>query len=227
MIKISPSILAADFARLGEESLKIERAGAELLHIDVMDGHFVPNITIGSPVIKSLRRATSIPFDVHLMIERPSEKIDAFLDAGADIVTFHLEAEPEPKKLIERIRNAGVLPSMSVKPATPAQALFPYLDSLAMVLVMTVEPGFGGQKLIESCLEKAAAIREEAVRRGLSLDIEADGGINSNTITHAAESGINVFVAGSAVFCAADPALAVKELRDGALKASSKAPWLR
>lgn len=216
MIKISPSILAANFTTLGDEVKKATRAGADLLHIDVMDGHFVPNITFGVPVIKSLRKITDMPFDVHLMIDNPSAMADSFLEAGADILTFHLEVEPEPLALIERIRRAGAKPSISVKPATDVTRLFPYLDRLSMVLIMTVEPGFGGQTLIEDCLKKATALRHEAARRGLTLDIEADGGINAKNAAHVAQSGVNVLVAGSAVFGAADPAQAIRQLRDGA-----------
>ena len=228
MIKISPSILAADFACLGFEADKVAAAGADMLHVDVMDGHFVPNISLGPPVIKSLRAASGMPFDVHLMIDDPSGYLDSFIDAGSDIVTFHLEAERDPGKLIKRILAAGKKPSVSIKPGTPAEKVYPYLDDLSMVLVMTVEPGFGGQKLIESCLEKARALRAEADRRGLDLDIEADGGINADNIGRVAASGVNVFVAGSAVFHAKDPAKAVAQLKENAMSASGAgtAPWL-
>jgi ribulose-phosphate 3-epimerase len=227
MIKISPSILAADFARLGAEADKVGAAGADMLHVDVMDGHFVPNISLGPPVITSLRAATKLPFDVHLMIDDPSGYLDSFVGAGADIVTFHLEAERDPAALIKRIREAGKKPSVSIKPGTDAREVFPYLDSLEMVLVMTVEPGFGGQKLMTDCLAKADVLRREVMRRGLELDIEADGGINAGNIASVAASGVNVFVAGSAVFRAEDPAQAVAQLKANAMSAAGRnTPWL-
>lgn len=219
MLKISPSILAADFSRLGDEAGKMEKAGAQMLHIDVMDGHFVPNLTIGVPVIASLRKATSLTFDVHLMIDNPEEMADAFLKAGADVLTFHHETARRPDLLAEHIRSAGALPAAAVKPGTPVEAVFPYLDRLSMVLVMTVEPGFGGQKLIESCLDKAAALRRECDRRGLLTDIEIDGGVTPENVGRAAVCGVNVFVAGSSVFHTADPAAAVRLLKENAARA--------
>jgi ribulose-phosphate 3-epimerase len=221
MIKISPSILAADFSTLGEEVRRVESAGADLLHIDVMDGHFVPNISLGPPVIRSLRRVSKLPFDVHLMIERPSRLIDNFIEAGADLITFHIEAEPEPGRLIEHLLHAGIRPSLSVSPGTPVQALFPYLDRLAMVLIMTVEPGFGGQRMIEGCLDKARALRSELARRGISLDIQADGGINDQTVSKVARSGVNVLVAGNAIFRAENPVRKMEQLRSDAMKAAA------
>jgi ribulose-phosphate 3-epimerase len=227
MIKISPSILASDFACLGAEARRMEDAGADMLHIDVMDGHFVPNISLGPPVVKSLRAAAKLPFDVHLMIDDPGFYLDSFTGAGADIVTFHIEAAKDPGALIERIRAAGASASVCIKPGTPAQAVFPYLDRLGMVLVMTVEPGFGGQKLITGCLDKAAEIRREAEARGLEPDIEADGGITADNIEAVAASGVNVFVAGSFIFHAGDPAAAVKLLRQRAARAAGPGrPWL-
>ncbi len=213
MVKIAPSILSADFSRLGEELRKIETAGADLVHIDVMDGHFVPNLTFGPPVVRALRGCTALPFDVHLMMDDPGSLLDAFLDAGADSVTLHIEACEQPQALLDRLHEAGVGAALSVKPGTPAEAVFPFLDRLSMVLVMTVEPGFGGQKLMPETLQKAAAIRQECARRGLSVDIEVDGGINAQTAVQAAQSGANVLVAGSAVFGAEDTAAAIRALR--------------
>lgn len=213
MVKIAPSILSADFSRLGEELRKIETAGADLVHIDVMDGHFVPNLTFGPPVVRALRGCTALPFDVHLMMDDPGSLLDAFLDAGADSVTLHIEACEQPQALLDRLHEAGVGAALSVKPGTPAEAVFPFLDQLSMVLVMTVEPGFGGQKLMPETLQKAAAIRQECARRGLSVDIEVDGGINAQTAVQAAQSGANVLVAGSAVFGAEDTAAAIRALR--------------
>lgn len=222
MIKISPSILAADFTRLGEEVRRVEDGGADLLHIDVMDGRFVPNITVGIPVIASLRRATRIPFDVHIMVADPGRLAGEFIRAGADLLTFHYEAEPDAAGLIRRIRSLGARPGVSIRPGTPVSVLFPLLDQVSMVLVMTVEPGFGGQKLIPACLPKVAELRRECRRRNLEVDIEVDGGITAGTVGEAARSGANVFVAGSAVFGREDPAAAVRELRAAARAASAE-----
>lgn len=219
MIKISPSILSADFAHLGDEIKRMEAAGADLLHIDVMDGHFVPNLTFGAPVIKCLRPISPLPFDVHLMIDSPEKLLDDFIGAGADILTVHYEASDRIGPVIERIREAGIKPCVSIKPTTPARAVFPLLEKVSMVLVMTVEPGFGGQKLIEDTLGKVSGIREECRRRDLEMEIQVDGGITPENIGRAARAGANVFVAGSAVFRAPDPALAVRTLRNNAARA--------
>lgn len=193
--------------------------GADWLHVDVMDGHFVPNLTLGAPVVKSLRRVTPLPLDVHLMIDNPGRFADDFIDAGADILTFHLEAVPderEARRLLNQIREKGVRPAVSIKPATPAEAVFPLLDLTSLVLVMTVEPGFGGQSLIESTLPKVERLRAELDRRELPADLEVDGGINAGNLPRAARAGANAFVAGSAVFGAPDPAAAISEMRAGA-----------
>ncbi len=211
-LKIAPSLLAGDFANIESEIKKCEAAGADMIHIDVMDGHFVPNITIGVPVVKSIRRVTSLPLDVHLMISEPLKYTDAFADAGADIITVHLESDGSTAEAIEKIKNKGCLPSVSIKPKTDVNEVMPYIDSLAMVLVMTVEPGFGGQKFMGDMMPKVKAIREYSK----NIDIEVDGGIDENTIKDAAAAGANIFVAGSAVFNRPSAADAIAELRRGA-----------
>lgn len=213
MIKISPSILAADFSRLGEELKDIESAGAEMIHLDVMDGIFVTNMSFGFPVIESLRNKSNIIFDVHLMIDRPERYIERFIDAGADIITFHLEATDKPDECVELIKKRGKIAAISIKPNTPAEAVFKYLDVVDMVLVMTVEPGYGGQSLIPFTLDKVKAIREEADRRGINIDIQVDGGINEKNAPVAAAAGANILVAGSSVFKASDRKAAVNALR--------------
>ena len=211
---ISPSILASDFSRLAEEVKSIENAGADLVHIDVMDGMFVPNITLGAPVVSCLKGKTSLPFDVHLMIEEPIRYIDDFVKAGADIITFHIEAAKDVKATIEKIKEAGCKPAISIKPNTPADVVFPYLDELYMVLVMTVEPGFGGQSFMRETMPKVRAIRDEATKRGLDLRIQVDGGIDDKTVSEATENGADVLVAGSYVFKAADRKTAIEKLRN-------------
>ena len=211
---ISPSILASDFSRLAEEVESIENAGADLVHIDVMDGMFVPNITLGAPVVSCLKGKTSLPFDVHLMIEEPVRYIDDFAKAGADIITFHIEAAKDVKATIEKIKEAGCKPAISIKPDTPADVVFPYLDELYMVLVMTVEPGFGGQSFMRETMPKVRAIRDEATKRGLDLRIQVDGGIDDKTVSEATENGADVLVAGSYVFKAADRKAAIEKLRN-------------
>lgn len=210
---ISPSILASDFSRLAEEIKSIENAGADLVHIDVMDGMFVPNLTLGAPVIKCLKDKTTLPFDVHLMIEEPARYIDDFASAGADIITFHIEATKDIDATINKIINCGCKPAISLKPNTPAQAVFPYLDKLYMVLVMTVEPGFGGQSFMADMMPKLKAIKDEIEKRGLDTHIQIDGGIDDKTVTQVLKNGADVIVAGSYIFKASDRSEPIKILR--------------
>ena len=213
MIRISPSVLASDFSRLGEEAARMASCGAELLHLDVMDGAFVPNISFGAPVIRAIRKCSDALFDVHLMIADPIRYIDDFVDAGADSITFHVEAADDPRAVLQKIRLSGCKTAISLKPATRAEAVFPYLDDADMVLVMTVEPGFGGQSFMPDMLQKIRALRHECTKRGLETDIQVDGGIGESTIADAAAYGANVFVAGSAVFRSADAAATIASLR--------------
>ena len=213
MAIISPSILSADFCRLAEDCRLVLDAGAAMLHFDVMDGHFVPNISFGVPVLASLHRGMpSAFFDVHLMISHPLAYVDAFAKAGADLVNFHLESEDEPGAVLAAIRAAGCKTGMTIKPGTPAEALLPWLDQLDLVLVMSVEPGFGGQKFQASALYKLEALKKEREARGLSFLLEVDGGVNAETAPFCVEAGADVLVAGSAVFAAADPAAEVRAL---------------
>ncbi len=197
---LSPSILAADFSRLGEQIKEVEQAGAKYLHIDVMDGIFVPDISFGMPVISSIRKCTDIVFDVHLMIDRPERYIREFADCGANLINFHLEAVEDVTGAIQRIRFLGRKAGISISPRTPARAVEPYLKLVDMVLVMTVEPGFGGQKLIPECLDKVREVRAMVLEKGLRTDIEVDGGIRIDNVEQALEAGANIVVSGSAVF---------------------------
>lgn len=209
-IKISPSVLAADFANLENELKKCEKA--EMIHLDVMDGHFVPNISIGIPVIAALNKVCDKIFDVHLMISHPKKYISDFAQAGADIITFHAECDDDIAQTIDEIISCGCRAGLAVKPNTPAEAVYPYLDKLSMVLVMTVEPGFGGQSFMESTMPKLSQIREKAPE----IDIQVDGGINPDTIKIAAAAGANVFVAGSAVFKSENPEQTINKLKENA-----------
>ncbi|WP_404466581.1 ribulose-phosphate 3-epimerase [Planococcus rifietoensis] len=213
MIKIAPSILAADFAKLGQEVKEVEKAGADWIHIDVMDGHFVPNITMGPIVVDALRPLTELPLDVHLMIENPDRYIEDFAKAGADYITVHVEACPHLHRTIQLIRSFGVKPGVVLNPHTPIETIQHVLEDIDLVLFMTVNPGFGGQKFIHSVVPKVAALSQLIKDKGLSVDIQIDGGINEETIVPCAQAGANVFVAGSAIFGKQDRTQALQAIK--------------
>jgi ribulose-phosphate 3-epimerase len=213
---IAPSLLAADFARLGEEVCAVEKAGADWLHVDVMDGRFVPNITIGPLVTKAVRGVTSLPLDVHLMIESPERYIDAFAKAGANTIGVHAETCPHLHRTVEAIHEAGARAAVAINPSTPASAVQEVLGDVDQVLVMTVNPGFGGQKFIENTLPKIETLRRWIDERGLEIALEIDGGVGPETIARAARAGADVFVAGTAVFGTDDYADAIDSLRRAA-----------
>ena len=221
MIKIAPSILSADFSRLGEDIQAVDRAGADYIHVDVMDGHFVPNITIGPLVVDALRRVTDKPLDVHLMIENPDLYINAFATAGADIITVHQEAVPHLHRTVQLIKSLGKKAGISLNPATPVETLDVILDELDLVLVMSVNPGFGGQSFIPSALDKIRALRQRITERGLATEIEVDGGVKIDNIRQVVAAGADVLVAGSAVFNTDDYTATISALRENAVSTSA------
>ncbi len=219
MMKIAPSILSADFARLGEEIQAIEKGGADYVHIDVMDGHFVPNITIGPLVVDAIRPVTTLPLDVHLMIENPGQYIPEFAKAGADIIVVHAEADRHLHRTVQLIKSLGKKAGVSLNPATSLSALDMILPDLDLVLLMTVNPGFGGQSFIPSCLPKIKQLRERIVSLRLDIELEVDGGVKVDNIAEVAAAGADVFVAGSAVFNSPDYAETISQLKDNAQRA--------
>ncbi|WP_077211480.1 ribulose-phosphate 3-epimerase [Bacillus dakarensis] len=213
MVKIAPSILSADFSKLGEEIKDVERGGADYIHVDVMDGHFVPNITIGPLIVEAIRPVTKLPLDVHLMIENPDQYVEAFAKAGADYITVHVEACRHLHRTIQNIKAQGVKAGVVLNPATPADSIQHIIEDVDMVLLMSVNPGFGGQKFIPSVLTKIKQVKEMADSKGLQLEIEVDGGVNTETAKLCIEAGANVLVAGSAVYNQPDRKKAIEALR--------------
>jgi ribulose-phosphate 3-epimerase len=222
-IQVAPSILAADFGHLAEEVRAVEAAGADVIHVDVMDGRFVPNITIGPLVVRAVRAATKLPVDVHLMIVEPERYVDEFASAGADLISVHLEASPHLHRTVQHIKSLGKKASVAVNPHSSLEGLDVVLPELDMVLLMTVNPGFGGQRFIDAVVPKIEALRATVTRRGLSTNIEVDGGVGPDTVARVVAAGANVLVAGSAIFGAPgrDYRGAIQALRDGAARAKS------
>ena len=213
MIKVAPSVLSADFSNLQEGISKLEAGGADMVHLDIMDGHFVPNITFGMPVIKKLRKVTKLPFDVHLMIEKPERYIKDFVEAGADIITVHQESTIHLHRVIQQIKFFGVKAAIALNPATPLTQIEDVLEDVDMVLIMTVNPGFGGQSLIESMKNKIEKLRSIIESRGLNIEIQVDGGINLDNVKKVVDWGANIIVAGSAIFGSEDVVETIKEFK--------------
>ncbi|MEE2788128.1 MAG: ribulose-phosphate 3-epimerase [Myxococcota bacterium] len=221
---IAPSILSADFGRLYDQIQEIDQAGADWIHLDVMDGHFVPNLTFGPGVVKAVRGASTLPFDAHLMIENPDRWVGAFRDAGADVITIHAEATRHLHRSVQAVRQTGARVGVSLNPHSPLDVLEYVLGDIDLVLIMTVNPGFGGQSFIPACLAKIARLRQWIEERGLSIDIQVDGGIKPATVVDVARAGANVFVAGSAVFGMDDYQSAIQSLRAGAVEGWATGP---
>ncbi|WP_066365071.1 ribulose-phosphate 3-epimerase [Neobacillus fumarioli] len=213
MVKIAPSILSADFSKLGEEILAVEKAGADYIHVDVMDGHFVPNITIGPLIVSAIRPITKLPLDVHLMIENPIQYIEAFAKAGADYLTVHVEADRHLHRTIQKIKSLGVKAGVVLNPATPVDTIQHIIKDVDLVLLMSVNPGFGGQKFIPEVLNKIRQVKQMADEKGASIEIEVDGGVNSETARKCIEAGANVLVAGSAIYDTEDYEKAISTIR--------------
>ncbi|MBO5041982.1 MAG: ribulose-phosphate 3-epimerase [Clostridia bacterium] len=216
MFYVAPSLLAADFSDLKGEIKRMEEAGANYLHLDVMDGHFVPNISYGAPVISSIRKHTQLIFDVHLMISDPLKYVDSFIKAGADIITFHCEAVESPMDVLKAIQAKHIPCGIAISPQTPVDAVLPFVGVADMILVMTVEPGFGGQSFMPECLDKVRILRREALARGIDLAIEVDGGINGDNAVHCTEAGANILVAGSSLFKTKKPKTVIQQMRTAA-----------
>jgi ribulose-phosphate 3-epimerase len=213
MVKIAPSILSADFAKLGEEIIEVEKGGADYIHVDVMDGHFVPNITIGPLIVDAIRPVTKLPLDVHLMIENPDQYIEAFAKAGADYITVHVEACRHLHRTIQHIKSFGIKAGVVLNPATPVDSIQHIIGDIEMVLLMSVNPGFGGQKFIPGVLPKIRAVKAMAEQKGLDIEIEIDGGVNPETAKLCIEAGATVLVAGSAIYNQEDYAKAISLIR--------------
>jgi len=212
--KLAPSILSADFARLGDEIRAVEKAGADMIHFDVMDGHFVPNLSIGIPVLESVRKVTRLPLDAHLMISEPARYVEAFVKAGANSISVHCEVCPDIPAMAKRIHDLGARASIGINPETDADRVLPFAEHLDMILVMSVHPGFGGQEFIPAALDKLRYIRRELKRRGLSIDVQIDGGVKLDNIADVKAAGANVFVSGSGIFGKPDYTKIVGEMRD-------------